>query len=88
MTLLQLQGALVLTKPKKKDEAEALRRSPPPFAQYKCESASHILSSLILYYNQNLPNHLAPLWNEMISLRPLQHLEDVTINRLCLSGFE
>ena len=38
------------------------------FQNFKKQSASHIISSLILYYNSNLPSQLNPLWTELISL--------------------
>ena len=84
MSLLEVQGALALaSKPKKKDA----KRSSVCFGDFKRQSASHILRSLILYYNGSLPTSLPPLWNELVSLEQLKQLNplnETTINRLCL----
>ena len=62
ISLLELQAASVVIKQKKKSSNDS------EFYKFKKESASHIISSLILYYNSNLPSQLTPLWTELISL--------------------
>lgn len=62
ISLLELQATSVVTKQKKKTSSDS------EFQNFKKQSASHIISSLILYYNSNLPSQLNPLWTELISL--------------------
>ena len=60
--MLELQATSVVMKQKKKSSNDS------EFQNFKKQSASHIISSLILYYNSNLPSQLNPLWTELISL--------------------
>ena len=62
ISLLELQATSVVMKQKKKSSNDS------EFQNFKKQSASHIISSLILYYNSNLPSQLNPLWTELISL--------------------
>ena len=62
ISLLELQATSVVIKQKKKPSSDS------EFQNFKKQSASHIISSLILYYNSNLPSQLNPLWTELISL--------------------
>jgi len=40
-------------------------------AAFKRLTGSHIVSSFILHYRQNLPNSLEPLWKQMIDIPQL-----------------
>ena len=40
-------------------------------AEYKRLTGSHIVSSFILHYRQNLPNALEPLWKQIIDIPQL-----------------
>jgi len=62
ISLLELQATSAVMKQKKKSSSDS------EFQNFKKQSASHIISSLILYYNSNLPSQLNPLWTELISL--------------------